>query len=549
VLPFQSLGASDQQYFSEGMTDEITSRLASVRDLGVISRSSAMQYQKSDKNTKQIGQELGVDYLLEGTIRWDRSAGATRVRVTPQLIRVADDTQVWSDIYDHVINDVFQVQSEIAQNVITQLGVTLGESQQKNLKSIPTQNLDAYEAYLRGKECFNRPTYDQQLIQQSIGSYQKAVELDPEFALAYAGLARSHLHLFHEGYDKTPERLTLAKTAVDKALGLKPDLPAANVALGYYYYHGLGDYEKALQAFSAALKEAPNDTDTLAAIGFVERRQGKFEESVQHLKSAIELDPRVADLPNEIGAVLTRLRRYAEAERYYDRSLQLAPDQVYGYGLKSSNTIFWKADLKLARAILQKMPQSEPSFYNANWLQQEILERNYPAALERLDKMNVEIFQEEGAFVPKVLSQAMIYYYSNQKEKALEYFDKSRIFLEQQAKERETNPAFHRSLGLTYAGLGRKEDAIREAKRATEILPVTVDAFMGPGYVQGLAEVYIMNGDYDKGLDLLDSGLSRPGWISISWIELHPQFDPLRNLPLYRQLIAKSRGRPGRNAG
>ena len=176
-------------------------------------------------------------------------------------------------------------------------------------------NLDAYEAYLRGKECFNRPTYDQQLIQQSIRSYQKAVELDPEFALAYAGLARSHLYLFHEGYDATPGRLAFAKTAVDKALELKPDLPAANVALGYYYYHGLRDYKKALEAFSTALKEAPSDTDTLAAIGFVERRQGKFEESVQHLKSAIQLDPRVADLPNEIGEILTRMRRYAEAEK------------------------------------------------------------------------------------------------------------------------------------------------------------------------------------------------------------------------------------------
>ncbi|MGH9857931.1 MAG: tetratricopeptide repeat protein, partial [Acidobacteriota bacterium] len=350
------------------MTDEITSRLATIGDLGVISRSSAMQYQNTTKSTKQIGQELRVDYLLAGTVRWSRSGNSNRVRITPQLIRVTDDTQVWSNIYDHVIDDVFRVQSDVAQGVIAQLGITLGESKQKSLAEAPTSNLEAYQFYLRGNDALlNTPGYDQKTFEMAVKHYQKAVELDPSFAAAFASLARAHLHLFHEGYDPSPERLNLAKTAMEKAVQLKPDLPKAYVALGFYYYYGFRDYERALDAFAKAVKASPNEVEALSAIAFVERRQGKFEDSLKHLKTIVELDPRNAGLPSEIGAVLTRLRRYAEANNYYDRSLQLAPDQVYGYGSKRDNILLWKGDLKEARKILEKMPEKEPNFYFAYW--------------------------------------------------------------------------------------------------------------------------------------------------------------------------------------
>lgn len=539
VLPFQNLGAADDQYFAEGMTDEITSRLASVEDLGVISRSSAMQYQKTTKGTKQIGQELGADYLLAGTIRWSRSGATNRVRVTPQLIRVTDDTQVWSNIYDHVIDDVFQVQSDVAQGVIQQLGITLGESKQKELSEAPTTNLEAYQYYLHGNEDYYAPSYDPDNMKLAIQNYQRATELDPSFALAYAHLAIAHLQYFHEGVDPSPKRLALAKAAVDKALQLKPDLPKAQEALGMYHYHGFRDYEKALKAFAIAVKAAPNNADALSAIAFVERRQGKFEESVEHLKRVFELDPRRPILPMEMGSILTRLRRYAEAESYYDRALQLAPEQVYGYGLKSQNSILWKGDLQVARRVLEKMPSREPNTFYLNWINHEITGRNFQSALNLLDKTSVEAFQEEGVYMPKSLFRALILYYSNQQTKAGPHFETARNLLEKAVPERPKDAAVHQSLGLAYAGLGRKEDAIREGKLAVQMLPISKDSLMGIGPIQTLAEIYTMTGEKDLALDQLEHLLSIPSWTSVRSLELEPVWDPLRNHPRYQQMIQK----------
>ncbi len=537
VLPFQNLGAPDEQYFAEGMTDEITSRLATVRDLGVISRSSATQYEKTGKSTKQIGQELSVDYLLEGTIRWNRAGGVNRVRVTPQLIRVADDTQVWSDIYDHVINDVFEVQSQIAEGVITQLGITLGEAQQKTLNSAPTKNLEAYQEYLRGNEALHDPGYDEKTFLTQIQSYQKAVELDPSFALAYAQLARAHLQLFHEGYDSSPERLKLAEKAVDRALQLNPDLPAARVALGFFQYHGLRDYAKALEAFSVAIKLSPNEKEAFAGIAYVQRRQGEFEESLRNLKIASELDPRSADIPNEMGAVLTRLRRFSEADAAYDRSVRLSPEQVYGYGIKAMNMILWKGDIAAARAILEKMPEREPAFYHSFWMLQEIRERNYEKVLARLESTPVEVFQEESIYQPKLSALAQIHGWMHHAREAADLWNQSRDFLEHQLKDRGTNPAVHSALGIAYAGLGRKQDAIREGKLATELLPVSRDSFTGPNYVTDLAQIYTMTGEYDQALDKIEYVLSISSWFSVPMLKVDPEWDPLRSHPRYLKLI------------
>src|SRR5262245_38430646 len=232
VLPLEHLGAADDQYFAAGMTDEITSRLSTIPELGVISRTSAMQYQKSNRNLKTISDELGVDYVLEGSIRWSHSAKESKVRITPQLVRVNDDTQIWSDSYERVINDVFQVQSEIAQNVITQLGITLLEPQKAALTKAPTQNVEAYQYYLRGHDLTFSATLDESIFNEAIQSYENALKLDPDFAVAQAELAVAHLNLFHEGYDTSTERLTIAKNLIDKALELNRNLPDARYALG-----------------------------------------------------------------------------------------------------------------------------------------------------------------------------------------------------------------------------------------------------------------------------------------------------------------------------
>ncbi len=539
VLPFQNLGPMEDQYFAVGMTDEITSRLSTVRELGVISRTSAKQYEKTNKSLKQIGQELGVDYVLEGSIRWSRSAERSKVRVTPQLVRVSDDTQVWSDIYDRVINDVFQVQSEIAQNVIAQLGITLLKPQQATLTESPTQNVEAYQAYLRGHELLLAPSYDESTYRSAIQSLEHAIKLDRNFAAAYSLLGIAHVTVFHEGYDRSEERLKTAKRTIDTAIQLNPDLSYARLALGYYHYYGFRNYELALKELSAATKVSPNNTEALAAIAYIERRQGKFEDSIRHLKSVLELDPRSANIASNISFILMRLRRYAEAESYIDRAIGLDPDQVYIYGTKRNNTILWKGDLKEGRRILERMPEKELSFHNSLWLSQETMERNYESALDRLDRSSVDVFQQELQFIPKTLVRAEILSYLKQDALSRSFYEKTRLFLEEKVKERPDDAAVHVSLGKAYAGLGRKEEAIREGMRALELAPISTDAFMAPGKLADLAEIYTMVGEYDQALDQIDTLLSIPSGFSVQMLLLEPVWDPLRTHPRYKQIIAK----------
>jgi eukaryotic-like serine/threonine-protein kinase len=541
VLPFQNLGAAEDKYFAVGMTDEITSRLSTVHDLGVISRTSAMQYEKTDKSLKQIGQELGVDYVLEGSIRWSRSADTSKVRVTPQLVRVSDDTQVWSDIYDRVITDVFQVQTEIAQNVITALGIKLIDRQKANLTEAPTQNVEAYQAYLHALESYNTPSYDESKFRQSIQNLERAIQFDPNFAVAYALLAISHLQFFHEGYDISTERLDTAKKAIDSALRLKPDLPEARAALGYYYYYGFRDYDRALQEFNTAVRVSPNNSEFLAAIAYVERRQGKFEESLRDVERAMELDPRNANYPGNAAVVLTRLRRYAQSESYINRAIGLAPEEVYIYGMKQQNTILWKGDLKAGRTTLEEMPRKELAFYTFFWVGQEIYERKYQSALKRLDETPIKIFQEETRFTPIKLMRAKILSNLKQNDLAHKNFEEARLFLEEKLKERSQDAPLRSSLGITYAGLGRKEDAIREGKKAIELVPLSIDKFNASEFITYLAEIYTMVGEYDLAFDQIEILLKNPTWFSVNLLKVDPVWDPLRSHPRYTEIIGNTK--------
>jgi eukaryotic-like serine/threonine-protein kinase len=539
VLPFENLGAAEDKYFAAGMTDEITSRLSTVSELGVISRTSAMQYENTTKSLKQIGQELGVDYVLEGSIRWNRSTENSKVRVTPQLVRVSDDTQVWSDIYDRVINDVFQVQTEIAQNVITQLGITLLNNQQATLTEEPTQNVEAYQAYLRGLQSMQSASYEESMYRSGIQSFEEAVKLDPNFALAYSYLAIIHLQVFHEGYDVSNERLATAKKMIDRAIQLKPILPEARIALGYYHYYGFQNYDLALQEFHAATNTSPNNTEGIAAIAYIERRQGKFEDCVRQLEKLLELDPRNSNHPSNIGNTLGRMRKYAEADAYLNKGIAMDPGAVYIYGSKQINVITWKGDLKEGRSILEKMPQKDPAFYEYFWAYQEILERKYDAAIKRLDQMPVQVFREEGVFIPKSLWRAQLLRYKKENSVAQKSFEEARSYLEQVVKESPESAPVHSSLGKTYAGLGLKEDAIREGNKAIELVPFSTDKFMGPSFLIDLTEIYTTTGEYDQAFDQIEILLSHPTLFSVQILKLDPIFDPLRSHPRYKQIIEK----------
>src|SRR5918996_2486066 len=292
--------------------------------LGVISRTSADQYRGTNKSLKEVGRELGADYILEGSVRWEKSSrGASRVRVTPQLIRVSDDRHLWAGRYDETIEEVFQVQSRIAEQVASALDLALQRPEQEALAAKPTEDLRAYDFYLRGNDYFTQTGPGG--LRTAEEMYGKAIALDPTFALAFARLARAHIWQFHFA-DRTGERLAKARSAADSALRLQPDLPEAHLALGQIYYWGELDYDAALREFRTAHAGDPGNGDISWARGLVERRLGQWDQAIADLRRAVELDPRSVVKTLDLFEVHLRRRDYARAERYLARARELEPD-------------------------------------------------------------------------------------------------------------------------------------------------------------------------------------------------------------------------------
>ncbi|NIM91447.1 MAG: protein kinase, partial [Candidatus Aminicenantes bacterium] len=541
VLPFENLGLPEDEYFAAGMTEEITSRLAAVSGLGVISRSSAVQYDRKGKMMKQIGEDFGVAYVLEGTVRWDHGPeGKNRVRVTPQLIRTADDTHLWSTSYDRVIDDIFAVQSEIAEQVISQLGITLMEPERRGLNAKPTENIEAYQAYLRGLNYLYLPDFAEENFQMAVEMLERAVDVDPGFALAYAELSYAYSQLYHFGYDRTEECISMAKAAIDRAFELQPELPEVHMHLGNYYYYVHKEYDKALEEFAIAEQGLPNDTRIFEYKAYIWRRQAKFKESTSLLKRAIELSPQDAGITLNLAISYMALREYQEAEDCYNRSIFLAPDQTEAHAFKAMNYWMWEGDLGKARAALEQIPVKKNPLVIYFWVLQEMLERNYQAALDRLSSASVDCFEGADFFMPKAQSEGLIYQLMNKPELARTSFDSARIILEKEINARPDDPRLHSSLGIVYASLGRKEEAIREGKLAIKLYPVSKDALTGTSFMQDLASIYIIVGEYEAALDQIEYLLSIPSWqISAAYLRIEPEFDPLREHPRFKRLLKK----------
>ncbi len=540
VLPFENLGPAEDEYFAAGITDAITARLAVIHGLGVISRQSAMQYKDREKNTRQIAKELGVDYILEGTVQRERPSDPTsRVRIIPQLIRASEDRHVWAQIYDDDMSEVFRLQSELAERVAQALDVTLLEPERQTLQSRPTENLEAYDYYLRGNEYFLRSILEND-FRIALGMYEKAVELDPTFALAHAQLSRTNMMMYWHYYDRSEERRAMAKQAVDRAFQLNPNLPEAHLALGHYYYHGHLDYDRALEQFAIARKSQPNNSEVLEFVGYVQRRQGKFEEALGNIKRAFELDPLASRLAYQVALTFKLLRKYPEAERYYDRAISLSPDWPIPYARKANLYLLWEGKTEKARAVLQEALEnikSTENFEIVDWLVDiDVFDGNYQEALDRLSLKSKDI-DNQYYFIPNAQRYALIYRYMNKNELAKKYYDEARSILETKIREQPEDARFHSALGIAYAGLGRKEDALREGKLAVELLPVTKEAMRGLWRVEELARIYVMVGEFNAAIDQLEFLLSNPGWMSIPLLRLDPAWDPLRDHPRFKKLL------------
>jgi serine/threonine-protein kinase len=546
VLPFRNLGQAADQYFADGLTDEITSRLAGVSGLAVISRTSADQYRDTRKPLRQVGKELGAAYLLEGSVRWDRTdmsvTGRGRVRVTPQLIRANDDSHLWADVYDAELGEVFQLQTTIAQQVTGALEVTLKPPERVALDEGGTTDPEAYDFYLRGNDYYGRGSSAATLAAAQ-ELYEKAVARDPKFARGWARLSLAHVHTFWYGHDRRPARVALAKRAADSAVALAPTLAEAQIAMGYYFYRGHRDYRRALEHFEAARRRQPNNADLLAGIGLVQGRQGRWDEAVASLSEAIRRDPRSNIRAFNLGSTLSAMRRFADAERELNRAITLAPDWGSPYVEKAQVYLAWRGDLVAARAVL------------AEGVRRIGLDR-FGHSLISNDQTAGTVFTSDTASWPSMdgltlqsfVGDTLRYYYlkaENARFRGLvraerAYSDSLRVLLELRQRSRPDDPYPYSWLGIAYARLGRKADAIAAGRRAVELMPTSRDALVGPYLQATLARTYMLVGEPELATATLEPLLGIPSPITREALRADPVWGPLRKYPRFVALIEKT---------
>lgn len=536
VLPFENLGKPEDAFFAAGMTEEITKDLASLPSLQVISRTSAMQYAGVHKPLPEIGRELGVAYVLEGTVRWAAGPGGQmRVRITPQLIRVADDAHVWAEAFERDVKDIFEVQAEISRRVIGQLGITLMPRQRRAFGVRPTSNLEAYQAYLRGLEVRSQPFYSEKHVRMAVTMFERAVELDPGFAAAWAELSQSHSYLAFNS-DRSPGRVEMARKALDRAVALAPDLLAVRLAQAYFTYRCLQDFESAFRQLTAARQLFPNDAEVLQTLGFVLRRRGKLVESIELLQRAFSLDPRTVKLVWAIGETYRAMRNYEQADRYYTQAIALAPDQPYFWEEKALNRLAWTGSLKEARAVVDAAPlQGHPGLVPVLF-QLDIYERKYERALgwltpERMRELTPEV-QSWLAILAAIARERL-----GDRAGALAAAEATRADLESRL-ARSPDDSFSRGyLAVVLAQLGRSAEALAQSEEA--IHEKREDAFNRARLVEIGAKVDAILGRGREAVGRLAWLRTTPYQSSISIADLRfdPIWDGLRSDPGFENLL------------
>ncbi|MBK7093033.1 MAG: protein kinase [bacterium] len=470
VLPFENLGSPDDEYFADGMTEEITSRLAGIEGLGVISRTSAMQYKKSGKSLSQIGSELGVNYVLEGTIRWAKSGGQTKVRITPQLIRVSDDRHMWADNYERALMEVFAVQAEIASQIVDQLGLTLLEPEREKLADKPTSNERAYEYYLKGISGYRQTDQGFKARTTYAAYFDSAVMLDPEFALAHAERSIAYTWL---GYElSSPEKKAVARQAAEKALQLNAKLPQGHRALGTYYNVIETDYNQALAEFEIAKSELPNDPELLAGIAFVQMRQGRFSESQSNYRRAAELDPLEARRHMELAGCLGLTRSFDEVEASINRAIALEPTRSSHYTSRINYYGTRYGDLdkmeQLARQTLKHV-DTLSLFSENSWL---FFRRLPDLPIDSLFARHLRELRNEAKPQDFHLSVSFMYRLRGDSALSLAHADSARQLLEIAIDDQPDDPHLVSPLGGVLAILGECDRAVEMGHRAMDLLSV-----------------------------------------------------------------------------
>jgi serine/threonine protein kinase/tetratricopeptide (TPR) repeat protein len=540
VLPFENLGSPEDDYFADGIADAVRGKLTSLPGVEVIARASSTPYKRTTKTPEQIARELQARYLLTATVRWQKNGSASRVQVSPELVEVRESVAPasrWQQPFDAALTDVFQVQSDIASRVAQALGVALGAGEEKRLLAKPTQNLAAYDAFLKGEEAANSlAANDPPTVRKALGFYEQAVALDPGFVEAWSQLsqANSILYFFRGPTLELAER---ARQTAEKAAALAPRRPEGYRALGTYQRLVVGDNARALEEYAKGQRTAPANADLLTGIALSEMALGRWEAAVEHLRQAERLDPRSVGSPQNLAWMFLNLQRYTEAREACDRGLALAPANLPLITYKAM-TFLGEGNLVAARALLKSaLKNVEPTavvaymatYNDLVWVldeeEREVLLRLPPGA-----------FGDNRGIWGLCLAQAAAL--KGNVASVRTYAEEARKDFAEQLRALPDDTQNHAELGLTLAYLGRKEEAIREGEHAVTLLPVGKDAFVGPYLQHQLARIYILVGESEKALDQLEPLLKIPYFLSAGWLKIDPNFDPLRMNPRFQKLVA-----------
>jgi TolB-like protein/Tfp pilus assembly protein PilF len=545
VLPFENLSDDkNAAYFADGIQDEILTKLASIADLKVISRTSTAKYKSKPEDLKTVSQQLGVATVLEGSVQ----KAADKVRVNVQLIDARADSHLWAKSYDREMKDVFAVESEVAQEIADSLQAKLSPAEASTLATAPTKDPAAYDLFLKGE--FEERLADSSLEAESFDRaaawYRQAIARDPSFALAMARLVQNRIqrHWFIEQMSEAA--LAQLRSLAEQAVALAPNLAQVHVALGQFYYHGHRQYEQALAEFERALQLQPNASTALEYSGYVHRRQGQWERCLDELKRALEQDPRNASIAANFANTYLPLRMWKEAERTARRALEIDPQAADGMRTLLGSIVNGSGDINEAQRVLATFPAENKILVNSNFGDVRgmigdrayvfVLARNFQAALKVWEAAGNTAVDERRQLSARVAIRVL----GGDLNGAQAEAEKARQLLEERLREQPNDISSMTQLSWVYLALKRNSDAIKLARQATNLLPPEKDVVVGNILLAGLAEIEARTGATADAIAILRRLLSVPagGSVSIARLKIDPVWDPIRNDPGFQQLLA-----------
>jgi len=548
VLPFENL-SDDQQntYLADGIQDDILSNLAKIADLKVISRTSVRQYRGGARNLREIGAALGVAHILEGTVR----RFGNRVRVNAQLINALTDAHVWADTFDREITDLFVLQSDLAEQIANALRANLSPEEKASMQLHPTADLDAYDLYLRARDLFRwTGSGDPRASgEQALKLLDEALTRDPGFALAHTLASRFHGELYWFGYDRTRVRIFKARTEAETALKLRPDLGDARLAMAYYYYYGGRYYDLATTELEAARQATPNDAEVWDAIASVQRRRGRWQDAVAHFDRARQLDPRNAAVIWNFGETYACLRRYDEANRIFSEGLKINPNAHLFSLVIAANELKKAGDFTPLQKVLHTIPADfDPGgAVTTVAVRLALMQQDYEKAAELLDRSGLTELNDggiggiagtiDGYTFPRSWYDGWIARGRGDEGAAKSAFESARVSIQEDARVCADDEKSVCLLAMIDAALGRKKEAVEQARKASEMLPVSHDAFDGPILATNLALVLCQTGDADQAVAELEKLRGLPNGPTLALLRVEPQWEPLRRHPRFQALI------------